>query len=369
MIAVVKSFWRWIANLGVALFLCLTVLWINVITELIPNNPKWIALGYVPPFWFILFLSPSVIIYLLLRLYKRALVLLVAYLCFFIGFGDTSLVKQQSFRFQNNAPTQPLSVVALNLRYYSFGFEEIIAAINDMKADIYLLSENSIKPEQISALKEMIAPKVFFMGQQESTAIISRYPVISFNEINFPTRQASLHSGNRIERAHLNPFRSFTHAVIDVNGTFVHAISVRFIAGRSRHKTLSSIVDWGFYVLESQQKEIAFFLDYLEKLEGPVVFGGDLNATPSSIVIRKLTAVSTDLYMYDHTWGGFTFGTNFPPKTNIPSARLDYVFAMNQVQPQYSEMLDIVVSDHYPVYAEVLIPLERASENLIPGNQ
>ncbi|MCG8335394.1 MAG: endonuclease/exonuclease/phosphatase family protein [Proteobacteria bacterium] len=359
MIGVVKSFWRWIANLAVVLFLCFTILWINVAIELIPKHPKWIALGYIPPFWFILFLLPPIIIYLFFRYYKRVIALLLVYLLVFISFGDTSLVKQKSFTFPKNSSTQKLSIVALNLRYYSFGFNEIVAAINDMKADIYLLSENRIKPEQIAALREKVAPKLFYMGQQESTAIISRYPVVSFNEVNFPTRQASLHKGNKLEKIHLNPFRSFAHAVIDVNGTNVHAISVRFIAGRSRHKTLPSIVNWGFYVLEAQQKEIAFFLDYLKKLEGPVIFGGDLNATPSSAVVKKLAEISTDLYLYDHLWGGFTFGTSFPPMTNIPSARLDYLFAMNQVQPQYSKMLDVVISDHYPVFAEVLIPLEK----------
>jgi endonuclease/exonuclease/phosphatase (EEP) superfamily protein YafD len=275
--------------------------------------------------------------------------------------GDTSLVKPKAFTFSETVPTQKLSVVALNLRYYSFGFDEIVAAINDMKADIYLLSENRIKQEQITAIKKKIAPMVFHMGQQESTAIISRHPVISFKEINFPTRQASLHKRNKLENMHLNPYRSFAHAIVDMNGTAVHAISVRFIAGRSRHKTLSSILEWGFYVLDAQQKEIAFFLDYLKNLKGPVIFGGDLNATPSSVVIKKLTAVSTDLYLFDHIWGGFTFGTSFPPMTNIPSARLDYIFSMNRVQPQRSAILDVVISDHYPVQAEVLIPSKNSS--------
>jgi endonuclease/exonuclease/phosphatase (EEP) superfamily protein YafD len=186
---VVKSFWHWIASLGIVLFFCFSLLWVIVSKDLIPMNPKWIALSYVPPFWFILLLFPSIIIYLLFRLYKRALVLILIYLSIFFCLGDTSLVKPKAFTFSATVPTQKLSIVALNLRYYSFGFDEIVAAINDMKADIYLLSENRIKQEQITAIKKKVAPMAFHMGQQESTAIISRHPVISFKEINFPTRR------------------------------------------------------------------------------------------------------------------------------------------------------------------------------------
>ncbi len=354
--AVVTVFFRWLANCWSILTIVIILFWVIVAHELYPLDPKWIALGYFPPFWFILLLVPPAILFLLLRLFRRTALLAVIYLAFFLGFGDISFIRNPAFEFPGDSQTRKISIIALNLRYYSFGFEEIVDAVNEMDADLYLLSENEIAAEQIIALKKRIAPKSFYMGQQESTAVISRYPVVEFKEVKFPTRQASLFDGNSIEDLKDNPFRSFVHAVVDIEGTPVHVISVRFIAGRAANRQFDNVIRWGFHVFDAQQKEMAFFLDYLKELKEPVIFGGDLNATPRSIVIRKLSEVSTDLYLQDHIWGGTTFGTPFPPRTNLPTARLDYIFGMNQVQPLRSEKLDIVISDHYPVLAECLIP-------------
>jgi len=326
-------------------------IWIMVYLGFFPIESRWIALGYSPPVWFILFLIPPLVVYFIQNLKGRWKSLLALYLVIFVIFGDVSFFSKPTHQFLNGKETQSISVVALNLRYYSYGFDKVVTAINDLDADIYLLSENDIKAEKVTELKEQVYPKEFYMGQKEGTAIISRYPVTSFKEIKFPTRQASLHIGNKIEEMHLNPFRSFVHAIVNVNGVPVHAISVRFIAGRSWDKRPQSVVPWTFYVLGEQIKEISFFLDYLKGLEGPVVFGGDLNATPSSIILRKLNEVAADVYLQDHIWGGFTFWTRFPSY-----ARLDYIFCMNETQPVHSERPDIVVSDHYPIFAEILIP-------------
>lgn len=326
-------------------------IWIAVYSGLVPEASRWMALGFFPPYGFLLFILPSIVVFAWQQ-YRRVWRSLTAvFLLFFFLFGDFSYFKQPVVRFSETEQTQPLKVIALNLRYFSYGFETVVEAIREMDADLYLLSENSISVEQREVLEDRIQPKTFFMGRDLGTAIISRYPVLSFREIEFPTRQVSLHKGVKLDRIHLNPFRSFVHGILDVNGVKVHAISVRFIAGRPRKRTFAHTWEFSFHILEAQRKEIAFFLDYIQKLEGPVILGGDLNATASSITIRKLTRVATDLYLQDHVWGGFTFWTSFPA-----FARLDYLFGMNQVQPVRSERLDIVVSDHYPVVADVLIP-------------
>lgn len=345
-----------LANLWFLLTVLLILLWLAAASEQVFSDQRWLALTYLTPFWFILLFLPPIVIYLLLGKFKRSAVLFIFYLVFFIGCGDVSLVRSSAFQFENNKATQSFDVIALNLRYYSFGFDAVIKGINEMDADLYLLSENRISDEQLLELRRRIAPMHFYMGQQDGTAIISRYPVLSFKEVKFPTRQAELHRRNKFEEMHRKPLRSFVHAIIDVNGTPLHAISVRFIAGRARSRELDQVIKFGFYFLQEQQKEIAFFQDYMKTLEGPVIFGGDLNATPSSVVIQKINTFATDLYLQDHLWGGITFGTNFPPKTNVPIARLDYIFAMNEVEVVRTERLDTVISDHYPVYAECRIP-------------
>lgn len=339
-------FWIWTIG-SVALI----IPWILVYMGYFPVDSRWTALGFVPPSGFIVFFLPSLVGFLIKRRWKLILGMLSIYLLFFVIFGDFALYKQKPHRFKPGADAQEISAVALNLRYYSYGFDAITDAINKIDADIYLLSENDITEEEVVRLREAIAPKVFRMGRKEGTAIISKYPVLSFREVLLPTHQASLHENNEVDDQHLNPRRSFVHAVINVNGIPVNAISIRFLAGRAKSRAPWHVLDWGFYVLESQLKELDFFLDYISDLKGPVIFGGDLNATPSSIVVRKITEKAVDAYLQDHVWGGFTFWT-----VTFPYARLDYLFCMNNVQPIRTRILDIVVSDHYPVYGEFKIP-------------
>jgi len=335
----------WLAILG------LKALWILVYFDFFPQHSRLIALGFFPPLWFILLLFFPLLLFLLSGARKMALWVGGVYLAFVLGFGDFSLQKADALSVQTINQAPKLSVVALNVRYYSYGLDMFIDAIRDMDADLYLLSENVLNGSERQKLESALQPGLsFLMGRQEETAIISRYPVIDFREVELPSRQASLFENNEVALQERNPHRSFLHARVQVDGHPVHVISIRFLAGRAKDRTPAEVLTWGFYVLKSQLEELAFFLNYLEKLEGPIVFGGDLNATPSSIVIRRLSAVATDVYLNDHFWGGFTFSTGFPSV-----ARLDYLFCRNGIGPLRSERLSHIISDHYPVFAEFAI--------------
>ncbi len=349
--AILSIVLRYFSNLWMIGVIFITIQWILVYFYFYPVESRWIALGFFPPFWSSLIIIPPFCVYFIQGCRKRWLSTIAFALTFFILFGDIAIVKQDAHRFSAEEKTQSLSIAAINTRYYSYGFDKVVNVFKEIDADLYLLSENDISQENVKILKERIHPYFFHMGRREGTAIISRYPVVSFKEILFPTHQASLKKANVLAKQHLNPNRSFVHAVIDVNGTPVNAISVRFLAGRPYSRSLSDVLRWSFYVLDGQIKELQLFENYLKEIKGPIIFGGDLNATPSSITLRRLSETAVDLYLQDHIWGGFTFWTNFPSY-----ARLDYIFVKNNVQPQRSEKMHTIVSDHYPVYAEVLIP-------------
>ena len=327
------------------------ILWVMVSRHYFPIESKIIALGFFPPYGFIVFVLPLILLFWIIGDKKSSAVSLLVYLGFFLWFGDFSFnrknVPEQPGRFTG----QKLSVIALNVRYYSYDIDKVIAAIKKMNADLYLLSENTLSPQERRTLVSELHPWTFQMGRQDGTAIISRFPVVDFKEIVLPTKQASLSKPNQISRQHQNPNRSFVHAKIDVGGTLVHAISIRFLAGRPADRSPSEAFKWLFYVLGEQLKELDFFLIYLKSLTGPIIFGGDLNATPSSITVQKLSEIAVDSYLEKHIWGGFTFWTQFPSY-----ARLDYIFAMNGIRVLDSKILDDIVSDHFPVYSQFLIP-------------
>lgn len=340
----------WLA--GIVLLFAMIV-WALSYHQWFPLESRMIALAFFPPWGFAIFVLPLVLLFLVIGDRKTGLATLVVFLLFFLLYGDIAFTRKGHMPSPNVPSDRQISVIALNLRYYSYGLERVVAAIREMDADVYLLSENVISKPNRLKLERMIHPWRFFMGRQAGTAIISRLPVIQFKEIELPTRQASLNKSNEIEEQHLNPNRSFVHAVVDVAGIPVHTISIRFLAGRPSDRRFSSALQWGFYVLGEQLKELDYFLSYLQQLEGPVVFGGDLNATPSSVIIQKLNSIAVDSYLETHFWGGLTFWTQFPPY-----ARLDYLFCKNNVAAMESQILDVVISDHYPVYGRFQVQEE-----------
>ena len=101
-----------------------------------------------------------------------------------------------------------------------------------MDADVVLLSENAVLPEEVPDLEALFAPLHFYAGRSEETAIVSRHPLRDVKEVELPSFQASLRRPNRLEDLGSRGRRSFLHAQLDMQGFAIHVISIRFIAGR-----------------------------------------------------------------------------------------------------------------------------------------
>jgi endonuclease/exonuclease/phosphatase (EEP) superfamily protein YafD len=105
--------------------------------------------------------------------------------------------------------------------------------------------------------------------------------------------------------------------------------------------------------LRAQNEELALFLDYLRTIKGPVIFGGDLNVSPNSAIISHIKQYADDTYLDEHPFGAFTFRTSFP------MMRLDYIFHSRDVISKKSEVIKIMLSDHFPISAEFLLQREN----------
>ncbi len=243
-----------------------------------------------------------------------------------------------------------LSVATLNERYFFSGAGALVDAVKTMDADVVLLSENVLGRRDLDLVTERFKPYKFMMGKQFETAIATRLPVLSFREVLFPSHQASLSLGNEEKYQAYNSHRAFTHAVVDVGGVRVNVLSVRLIAGRAKDKTLSENLAWGWYLFRVQLGEVLFLRQYVESLQGPVVFAGDMNATPPSRIVRDIAAFASDMFLDSRTFGRTTF-----PSYNRPGVRLDYIFGRNGVRAAGAEVLNLSVSDHFPVRADLVI--------------
>jgi endonuclease/exonuclease/phosphatase (EEP) superfamily protein YafD len=308
------------------------------------------GIDYIPALWIGALTVIPVVLFFLSRKRKLALTLLTIACIYTTAFGDFSL----SFLVPRNHPpigsAKKITVAALNVQYYAHGVNEVMDGILSLGADVALLSENNLTDSLYSLVKRKIAPMQLYMGHRNSTAILSRYPVVDFKEIELPSYEESLSGSNDINDLSRHSHRSFVHALLNVDGNYIHVVSISFIAGRPKNNTIWENLRWGKYLLAMQMQEVDVFTAFLRGLYGPIIFGGDLNAPPLSKPMRKIQRIATDAYLADHFWGDYTF------RTELPTMRLDYLFCMNNVEPNRSRRPYLTVSDHLPIVADFWIP-------------
>jgi endonuclease/exonuclease/phosphatase (EEP) superfamily protein YafD len=309
------------------------------------------ASGYVPLIWLLAISLFVLLLLLVIRRFKSALSYFCIVVIFFLLIGDFSL---NPFTGKTKYPAndyKALNVITYNVRYFSFGMDSIINFITKSKGDVFLLSECVLTSEKLQYLKEHLTGFTVISDNGNDVALLSRYPVLEQKLIELPTHQASLWGSNDPDRVdEPSTKRYFIHALINVDGITVNALSLRLIAGRAKDKSIGEGLRWGRYLLHAQQEELHTFLDYYLSLKGPVVFGGDLNAPPSSGVIQSIKQYADDAYMSDHLFGLFTFRTSFP------TMRLDYLFHSKDLIVKSTNIVDVNLSDHFPIRGEFLIP-------------
>ena len=316
-----------------------------------PEGSPLSGASYLPPSWLgavVLLLAISAWI---LRARRMCVVLAGVYGIAVLPHSDFSLRADPR---EPSAKAARLSVLALNVQYYSFGVQSVVKAIKGVDADVALLSENVLDGPEAEAVARELSPSSFRMGKSGETAIASKYPILDFKEVELPTFQASLWGPDQLDKIEARPHRSFSHAVIDVDGVQVNLLSVRLIAGRAPAADPLSQIGWGLYLMRSQNAEVEFLKNYLSHLKGPFIFGGDLNAPPSSNAVHKLRGLATDAYLATHHLGKPTF------RVRAPLLRIDYIFGSSDLVPLRSRRVEIEVSDHFPLFAEFQIPSLRA---------
>lgn len=321
--------------------------------ELIPARSLLAGATFVPPLFCALlgFAAALALISLGYRPGAWGLVLLQS--AYFAAFGDYSLRSLGP----TTEPTDSwrLKAVALNVQYFTEGVPKIADYLARLEPDVMLLSEAEGDAKTRKAFTQALAPYDIRYAAKGDTAIASRHPIIEFYDVVLPSFQPSLSGFNLTATQYRNPRRTFVHAVIDVHGTRINVLSVRLIAGRGRSHAPIDQWHWGRFLMREQAREVSTFVRYVKQLQGPVLFGGDLNATSSSISILKLNEIADDAYLNTHVWGDFTFKTKLLPMQkhkNLPALRLDYLFVRNGLLPQRVDVLDGNVSDHFPVMGE-----------------
>jgi endonuclease/exonuclease/phosphatase family metal-dependent hydrolase len=308
------------------------------------------ACGYISFVWIMAVSLVVILLFLLLKSMPIAISYLSLMLLFVLLLFDFSFSFLKNRIPENVTNFDDLKVVAYNVRYYTYGLDNITNFIRESGFDIVLLSENVVDSSKLEYLKANLKDYTILTDNGHDLSLLSKFPVVYYKIVELPTYIASLSGSNDIaELKRGGTHRSFIHAIVDVNGTYVNFLSVRLIAGRPKDKSLAESIRWGEYLLDAQDKELSVFLSYLHTLKGPVIFGGDLNVPPNSDIISEIKQYAYDSYLDNHPFGPLTF------KTSLPMIRLDYIFHSKDVIPKKSEVIKIMLSDHFPISAEFLL--------------
>ena len=348
---------------SIAYFLCFLVVARASATALMPFF-SWDALyifSYIPPH--LLFVLSGLCTLIFYPFKKKTIIPSLLFGLSFFSYavdGDHSIKKslfgnKPAYAYADSDPIKSnFSVMALNVQFYFHSFDKVFSFLKQHQADIILLSENQFKPEQY---EELLSSKGYFLKNYQwpstdtCTTIMSKHEIISYKNIELPSPQVSIAEYNSHEDLDALPRRQFAHAKIKIGNDVLNFISLRFIAGRAKSQFIWDQISWGLTLYRYQKREIAFVKEYLAKLTGPVIVGGDLNLTPGSGFVKELTENLIDSNTEHNLFGGRTFRNEV-----LSSIRLDYLLHSKELINLGTEVLNKEkVSDHYAIMGKFTI--------------
>lgn len=174
-------------------------------------------------------------------------------------------------------------------------------------------------------------PNIYYQGGQYGNAILSRFPIVSVENISLP--------GTNGEK------RGVLHAQIDCDGVLIHYLVT--------HLGLTA---------EENTLQLRYINKLVGELSGPVVLVGDFNMTagtdadPGPYVqqyLRDAWQTAANLNMNGKARPA-SFGKTFSSLT--PQRRIDYIFISQELEvptPEGVFTIDSQASDHRPLVADL----------------
>ncbi len=269
---------------------------------------------------------------------KKQLVPQLAAFLIFSAFGTVSLFAQEDIP---ESTYVDLTVVTYNI-HHGEGVDDLYSAIRiartleQYKPDLVALqavdmgtnrTEGDLQINIIAnhlGMFYVFGKTIDYLGGEYGNAILSKYPIIS-------TQNIDISPGITSER------RGLLRATIDIGFRTLKFYSTQFGIMDEEQKYHSKRLGSVFKRLMNNE---------------PIIFCGDLNAEPYSVQLTPLMNQLMDI------------GTRFRNVTNtyptpLMSRRIDYILINNQVEPFYYSVpvdtLSTVASNHLPVVAKVRI--------------
>jgi len=238
-----------------------------------------------------------------------------------------------------------LSILQWNV-WYKEDICNIAAFLKEHPADVICLQELTIQDaSEISHTPSFIARELGYghfykeidLGEGKiplANGIFSKYPILSTNWCWINEASGTGHYDDE--------YRAYIEVTLDVNGEQITVATT--------HMSYTN----AFVSTPRKQAETDELIAMLKTKSERSIFTGDLNATPDSLTIQKVSSVLKHVGpdLSQKTWTTKPFAYDGFEENNL-NWRLDYIFATPDVKTVSAEILKTDFSDHLPIWAEV----------------
>lgn len=206
--------------------------------------------------------------------------------------------------------------------------------INEQDADIVCLNEvrgkgkHPIFTEQTEEMGEKTNRYAAFSQCIEfpnlgpyGDALLARYPITDYEIIDIPDPQVQ-------------------------DEDVYYETRKLFKATFELEKTITVLISHFGLAKSEQRNAVEVLLREIKKVDTPIIFMGDLNITPNDEIIQPIYAELKEVY---GAGGPLTW------PSHAPEMKIDYIFVSKDIAVNHVETLEKVVSDHFPIVAEIEI--------------
>jgi len=285
----------------------------------------------------------SHLIFLVFWLFTKPKVMTLSILILILGF----IPFKKTIGLSNDVKDQSgLSILSYNIgfsRLYLSGKlgknkkQEFKNFIRRENPDVICIQERAHWQEDI--YKEIFKGYTLHPNEKIGTGIFTKLPIINKGNLAFDTK------------AH-----NATWVDVKYKNKIVRIYSVHLSSNKVKDfsDNLKKIWNESLYILDKYNEhakirvdQIKEILAHAEKSPYPVIINGDFNDIPQSYIYKLMCNKYCDAFLEKGSGMGKTF------KTILPGLRIDYAFLSDQLCVNSHQILDVDLSDHYPILTNV----------------
>lgn len=181
-------------------------------------------------------------------------------------------------------------------------------------------------------------------------ALFSKFPIINQGLIQISEKGSEnqclfidVKRNNQVFRVYSIHLQSIKLGPSDYN--YLDSIKKRE-ANFTSSKRIGSKLKQAFIKRSAQ---VAIVKQHAAKCPYPYIISGDFNDTPSSYAVHQLSTGMKNTFREQGSGLGRTYNGDFP------NYQIDYIFASPQFKVEDYHVIEKKLSDHYPVYSDLLL--------------